>query len=49
MATTTSTLPSGIVKYEDYQAQQKTKPTNTEMGQTQLLTLLTTHLKNQNP
>ena len=49
MATTTSTLPSGIVKYEDYQAQQKTKPTNTEMGQTQFLTLFTTQLKNQNP
>lgn len=49
MATTTSTLPSGIVKYEDYQAQQKSKPTNTEMGQTEFLTLFTTQLKNQNP
>ena len=49
MATTTSTLPSGIVKYEDYQAQQKNKPTNTQMGQTEFLTLFTTQLKNQNP
>jgi flagellar basal-body rod modification protein FlgD len=49
MATTTSTLPSGIVKYEDYQAQQKNKPTNEQMGQTEFLTLFTTQLKNQNP
>ena len=50
MATTaTSTLPSGIVKYEDYQAQQKSTPTNTNMGQTEFLTLFTTQLKNQNP
>jgi len=50
MATTaTSTLPSGIVKYEDYQAQQKATPTNTNMGQTEFLTLFTTQLKNQNP
>ena len=50
MATTaTTTLPSGIVKYEDYQAQQKAMPTNTNMGQTEFLTLFTTHLKNQNP
>ena len=49
MATTTSTLPSGIVKYEDYQVQQKNKPTNTNMGQTEFLTLFTTQLKNQNP
>jgi flagellar basal-body rod modification protein FlgD len=50
MATTaTSSLPSGIVKYEDYQAQQKSKPTNENMGQTEFLTLFTTQLKNQNP
>ncbi len=50
MATTaTSTLPSGIVKYEDYVAQQKATPTNTNMGQTEFLTLFTTQLKNQNP
>ena len=50
MATTaTSSLPSGIVKYEDYQAQQKAKPTNENMGQTEFLTLFTTQLKNQNP
>ncbi|MEY4439363.1 MAG: Basal-body rod modification protein FlgD [Pseudomonadota bacterium] len=50
MATTaTSTLPSGIVKYEDYVAEQKSKPTNTNMGQTEFLTLFTTQLKNQNP
>ncbi len=50
MATTaTSSLPSGIVKYEDYQAQQKSTPTNTNMGQTEFLTLFTTQLKNQNP
>jgi flagellar basal-body rod modification protein FlgD len=49
MATTTSTLPSGIVKYEDYQAQQKSKPINEQMGQTEFLTLFTTQLKNQNP
>jgi flagellar basal-body rod modification protein FlgD len=50
MATTaTSNLPSGIVKYEDYQAQQKAKPTNENMGQTEFLTLFTTQLKNQNP
>jgi len=49
MATTTSTLPSGIVKYEDYQAKQKIKPTNEQMGQTEFLTLFTTQLKNQNP
>ncbi len=50
MATTaTSTLPSGIVKYEDYQAQQKAAPINTNMGQTEFLTLFTTQLKNQNP
>ena len=49
MATTTSTLPSGIVKYEDYQAKQKNKPTNEQMGQTEFLTLFTTQLKNQNP
>jgi flagellar basal-body rod modification protein FlgD len=49
MTTTTSTLPSGIVKYEDYVSQQKNKPTNTEMGQTEFLTLFTTQLKNQNP
>ena len=50
MATTaTSSLPSGIVKYEDYQAQQKAKPTNANMGQTEFLTLFTTQLKNQNP
>ena len=45
----TSNLPSGIVKYEDYQAQQKAKPTNENMGQTEFLTLFTTQLKNQNP
>jgi flagellar basal-body rod modification protein FlgD len=50
MATTaTTSLPSGIVKYEDYQAEQKAKPTNTNMGQTEFLTLFTTQLKNQNP
>jgi flagellar basal-body rod modification protein FlgD len=50
MATTsTSSLPSGIVKYEDYVAEQKAKPTNTNMGQTEFLTLFTTQLKNQNP
>lgn len=50
MATSaTSSLPSGIVKYEDYQAQQKAKPTNENMGQTEFLTLFTTQLKNQNP
>jgi flagellar basal-body rod modification protein FlgD len=49
MATTTSSLPSGIVKYEDYQAKQKVKPTNEQMGQTEFLTLFTTQLKNQNP
>jgi flagellar basal-body rod modification protein FlgD len=50
MATTaTSSLPSGIVKYEDYVAQQKAKPTNENMGQTEFLTLFTTQLKNQNP
>ena len=49
MATTTSSLPSGIVKYEDYQAKQKNKPTNEQMGQTEFLTLFTTQLKNQNP
>jgi flagellar basal-body rod modification protein FlgD len=50
MATTaTSSLPSGIVKYEDYQAQQKATPTNENMGQTEFLTLFTTQLKNQNP
>jgi flagellar basal-body rod modification protein FlgD len=49
MATTTSTLPSGIVKYEDYQAKQKVKTTNEQMGQTEFLTLFTTQLKNQNP
>lgn len=49
MATSTASLPSGIVKYEDYQAQQKNKPTNTQMGQTEFLTLFTTQLKNQNP
>jgi flagellar basal-body rod modification protein FlgD len=52
--TTTSTspkaaLPSGIVRYEDYVQQQKVKPTKTEMGQTEFLTLFTTQLKNQNP
>ncbi len=45
----TTSLPSGIVKYEDYQAQQKAKPTNENMGQTEFLTLFTTQLKNQNP
>ena len=50
MATTTqAALPSGIVRYEDYVAQQKSKPTNTNMGQTEFLTLFTTQLKNQNP
>jgi flagellar basal-body rod modification protein FlgD len=51
MATTntTSTLPSGIVRYEDYVAQQKTAPTKTSMGQTEFLTLFTTQLKNQDP
>jgi flagellar basal-body rod modification protein FlgD len=50
MATTaTSSLPSGIVKYEDYQAKQKSTPTNENMGQTEFLTLFTTQLKNQNP
>ena len=50
MATTAaSSLPSGIVKYEDYQAEQKAKPINTNMGQTEFLTLFTTQLKNQNP
>ena len=50
MATTASApLPSGIVRYEDYVQKQKTKPTNTEMGQTEFLTLFTTQLKNQNP
>ncbi len=50
MATTaTSSLPSGIVKYEDYVAEQKAKPINTNMGQTEFLTLFTTQLKNQNP
>jgi flagellar basal-body rod modification protein FlgD len=47
--TTTSTLPSGIVSYEAYQAQQKAAPISTEMGQTQFLTLFTTQLKNQDP
>ena len=45
----TSSLPSGIVKYEDYQAKQKSTPTNENMGQTEFLTLFTTQLKNQNP
>ena len=49
MPPTTSTLPSGIVKYEDYQGKQKNKPTNEQMGQTEFLTLFTTQLKNQNP
>ncbi len=47
--TTQAALPSGIVRYEDYVAQQKSKPTNTNMGQTEFLTLFTTQLKNQNP
>ena len=37
------------MRYEDYVAQQKSKPTNTNMGQTEFLTLFTTQLKNQNP
>ena len=51
MATTnsTSSLPSGIVRYEEYVAQQKTTPTKTAMGQTEFLTLFTTQLKNQDP
>ena len=50
-ATTTpkAALPNGIVRYEDYIAQKKTTPQNTEMGQSQFLTLFTTQLKNQNP
>lgn len=48
-AITQAALPSGIVRYEDYVAQQKIKPTNTNMGQTEFLTLFTTQLKNQNP
>jgi flagellar basal-body rod modification protein FlgD len=42
-------LPNGIVRYEDYIAQKKVTPQNTEMGQSQFLTLFTTQLKNQNP
>ena len=42
-------LPNGIVRYEDYTAKKKITPQNTEMGQSQFLTLFTTQLKNQNP
>jgi flagellar basal-body rod modification protein FlgD len=48
-ATTKAPLPNGIVRYEDYVAQQKVKGQNETMGQSQFLTLFTTQLKNQNP
>ena len=50
MATTSAAaLPSGIVRFEDYQAKQKATPVKEQMGQQQFLTLFTTQLKNQNP
>ena len=42
-------LPNGIVRYEDYVAQNKVKATNNAMDQGAFLTLFTTQLKNQNP
>ena len=42
-------LPNGIVRYEDYVAQNKVKATNNAMDQGAFLTLVTTQLKNQNP
>ena len=47
--TSQAALPNGIVRYEDYIAKKKITPQNTEMGQSQFLTLFTTQLKNQNP
>ena len=39
-------LPNGIVRYEDYVAQNKVKATNNAMDQGAFLTLFTTQLKN---
>jgi flagellar basal-body rod modification protein FlgD len=55
--TTTSTatsslppLPNGIVRYSDYVAAQKNKPSgSTTMGQGEFMTLFTTQLQNQDP
>jgi len=51
--TTTNTqapLPNGIIRYEDYVAQQKAQPQKSSaMDQGAFLTLFTTQLKNQNP
>ena len=49
MAIDTSSSISGIMTTAQYKAQEAAKPINTNMGQTEFLTLFTTQLKNQDP
>ena len=49
MAIDTSSSISSIMTTAQYNAQKAATPTNTNMGQTEFLTLFTTQLKNQNP
>ena len=46
---TLSSLPSNLLTSAQYQAQKEATPQNTNMGQTEFLTLFTTQLKNQDP
>jgi len=49
MAIDTSSSISGIMTTAQYNAQKAATPINTNMGQTEFLTLFTTQLKNQDP
>ena len=49
MAIDTSSSINGIMTTAQYNAQKAATPQNTNMGQTEFLTLFTTQLKNQNP
>ncbi|MBU6223194.1 MAG: hypothetical protein KGP13_00040 [Burkholderiales bacterium] len=44
-----SSMPSGIKTTAQYKAEKAMTPQNTNMGQTEFLTLFTTQLKNQDP
>jgi flagellar basal-body rod modification protein FlgD len=49
MAIDTSSSINGVMTSAQYNAQKAATPQNTNMGQTEFLTLFTTQLKNQNP
>jgi flagellar basal-body rod modification protein FlgD len=49
MAIDTSSSINGVMTTAQYNAQKAATPQNTNMGQTEFLTLFTTQLKNQNP